>query len=81
MDKTITLSIGERFHLKRGKDHIAYAGMSSEDVFSIVQIKTSGYRGYSWNLYFPKRKQDVTIDGVDLYIENVTPEEIRVRVQ
>ena len=49
MDKTITLAIGERFHLKRGKDRIAYAGMPSEDVYSIVQIKASGYQGYSWS--------------------------------
>ena len=56
MDKIVVLAIGEGFHLKRGKDHITYAGMPSEDVYSIVQIKASGYQGYSWNLYFPRRK-------------------------
>ena len=81
MDRTVTLAVSERFHLKRGKDRIAYAGMPSEDVYSIVQIKASGYQGYSWNLYYPRRKQDITIDGVNLYVENVTPEEIRFRVQ
>jgi len=81
MDKTITLAIGDGFHLKRGKDRIAYAGMPSEDIYSIVQIKASGYQGYAWNLYFPRRKQDITIDGVNLYVENVTPGEIRFRVQ
>ena len=81
MDRTVTLSVGERFHLKTGKDRIAYAGMPSEDVYSIAQIKASGYQGYSWNLYFSRRKQDIIIDGVNLYIENVTPEEIRFRVQ
>ena len=44
MDKTIVLAVGEGFHLKRGKDRIVYAGMSSEDVYSIVQIKASGYQ-------------------------------------
>ena len=81
MDKTIVLAAGEGFHLKRGRDRIFYAGMPSEEVYSIVQVKTSGYRGYSWNLYFPRRKQDITIDGVNLYVENITPEEIRFRVQ
>ncbi|UCB42829.1 MAG: hypothetical protein JSV77_10340 [Dehalococcoidales bacterium] len=81
MDKIVTLTVGEGFHLKRGKDRIAYAGMPSEYVYSIVQIKASGYQGYSWNLYFPRRKQDITIDGVNLYVENVTPEVIRFRVQ
>lgn len=80
MGKTVVLAVGEGFHLKRGKDRIVYAGMPSEDIYSIVQIKASGYQGYSWNLYFPRRKLDITIDGVDLYIENVTPEEIRFRV-
>jgi hypothetical protein len=81
MDRTVTISVGEGFHLKRGKDRIVYAGMPSEDVYSIVQIRASGYQGYSWNLYFPRKKQDITIDGVNLYVENVTPEEIRFRVQ
>jgi len=80
MAKTVMLAVGEACHLRRGKDRIVYAGMPSEDVYSIVQRKASGYQGYSWNLYFPRRKQDTTIDGVKLYVENVTPEEIRVRV-
>jgi hypothetical protein len=81
MDKTVALAVGEGFHLKMGKDRITYAGMPSEDVYSIVQMKQSGQGGFAWNLYFPRRKQDITIDGVNLYVENVTPEEIRFRVQ
>ena len=81
MTEPVTLSVGEDFHLKRGKDHIAYAGMPSDSVYSIVQKKTSGYQGFAWNLFFPKRKQEITIDGVNLFVENVTPEEIRFRVQ
>jgi hypothetical protein len=81
MDNTVVLPVGQGFHLKRGKDRIAYAGMPSADVYSIVQIKASGYQGYAWNLYFPRWKRDITIDGVSLYVENVTPEEIQLRVQ
>jgi len=76
----VVLAVGQDFHLRRGKDRITYAGMPSEDVYSIVQRKASGYHGYSWNLYFPKRKRDITIDGVDLHVENVTADEIRFRV-
>jgi hypothetical protein len=76
MTRPIVLSVGEDFHLRRGKDHIIYAGMPSENVYSIVQKKANGYQGYSWNLFFPKRQQDITIDGVKLFVENVTPEEI-----
>ena len=77
--KTVVLGIGEDYHLKYGKDHIMYAGMPSEEVYSIVQRKAYGYRGYAWNLFFPKRKRDITIDGVRLYVERVTPEEIELR--
>jgi hypothetical protein len=42
-------------------------------------VKSSGYRGYSWNLYFPKKKRDITIDGVGIYVERVIPEEIELR--
>jgi hypothetical protein len=36
MGNTAVLGIGEGLHLKRGKDRIVYAGMLSEDVYSIV---------------------------------------------
>jgi hypothetical protein len=78
--KSVVLSIGEDFHLKLGKDHIAYAGMPSEEVYSIAQKKGSGYQGFAWNLYYPKRKRDIIIDGVRLYVERVTPDEIELRV-
>lgn len=76
----VVLSIGEDFHLKRGKDRIIYAGMPSDNVYSIVQKKSSGYQGYAWNLFYPRRRQDVTIDGVNLLIERVTPEEITLHL-
>ena len=81
MDNLTTLSIGKDFHLRRGKDHILYAGMPSDNVYSIVQKKSSGYEGYAWNLFYPKRQQDITIDGVNISVENVTPTEISLRVR
>lgn len=80
ISKSVVLSVGEDFHLRRGKDHIIYAGMLSDSVYSIAQKKTSGYQGYAWNLYYPRRRQDITIDGVNIYVERVTPEEIELRV-
>ena len=80
MLEPITLSVGQIHHLMRGKDHIVYAGMVSENVFSVVQRKATGYQGYSWNLYFPKRQQNIVIDGVNISVEDVTPQEIRLRV-
>ena len=80
MGETVTLSIGQGFHLRRGKDRIVYTGMPSDSVYAIVQVKQSGYQGYSWNLFFPKRRQEITIDEVNITVENVTAEEIRFRV-
>ena len=78
--KVTVISVGQEFHLKRGKDRIVYAGMPSSDVYSIVQRKAFGNQGYSWNLYFPKNRREITIDGVAVYIEGVTPDELQLRV-
>lgn len=80
MDKSVLLSVGETYHLRSGKDRIVYAGMPSEDVYSIVQRKASGYQGFAWNLFYPKRKSEIIIDGVNILVENVTEDEIRLRV-
>ena len=81
MDNSVVLSVGEVFHLKFGKDRIVYAGMPSEKVYSIVQMKWEFlYRGYSWNQFYPKEQSKIRIDGIDILVENVTPNEIRLRV-
>jgi hypothetical protein len=80
MVESIILAVGEDAHLKLGKDHIIYAGMPSDNVYSIIQKKARGYQGFSWNLFFPKRRQEITIDGVNIFVESVTPEEIRLRI-
>ena len=81
MSNSVTLSVGDTYHLRFGKDRIVYAGMPSENVFSIVQMKWEFfYRGYSWNLYFPKEQSKIRIDGINIQVESVTPEEIRLQV-
>jgi len=84
MDRLAVLSVGDTFHLKRGKDRIVYAGMPSEKVYSIVQRKRNfvpyAAWGYAWNLFYPKEQSKITIDGVNILVENVTPYEIRLRV-
>ena len=81
MDRANILAVGESFHLKRGKDWIVCAGMPSEDVYSIVHRKTSGYQRFAWNLYYSRRKTDIKIDGVDIVVESVSPEEIMFRIR
>ena len=81
MDKPIVLAVGESVHLRRGKDHVLYAGMPSENVYSIAQKKYGfPYQGFAWNLYFPKKRQEITVDGVNVFVESVTPDEIRLRI-
>ena len=80
MDRTVVLSVGDMHKLGLGKDRIVYAGMPSENVFSIIQVRWEFvYRGYFWNLYFPKNCSEIRIDGVNILVENVTPNEIRFR--
>jgi hypothetical protein len=81
MDRSVVLAVGESFHLKRGKDWIVYAGMPTEDVYSIIQRKTSGYQGFAWNLYYSRRKTDINVDGVDVLVDSVSPDEIMFRVR
>lgn len=43
MDRLVVLSVGDSHHLQFGKDRIIYAGMPSEDVYSIVQRKRESH--------------------------------------
>ena len=81
MNDSVVLSVGDAYHMRLGKDRIVYAGMPNENVFSIVQMKWEFlYRGYSWNLYFPKGQGTIRIDGVNILVDSVSPEEIRLRI-
>ena len=81
MNNSVLLSVGDVYHMRLGKDRIVYAGMPNENVFSIVQMKWEFlYRGYSWNLYFSKNQSTIRIDCVNILVESVTPEEIRIRI-
>ena len=80
MENSVVLSVGDTYRLRFGKDRIVYAGMPSENIYSIVQMKWEFmYRGYSWNLYFPKNQSTIRIDGVNIQVDSVTPTEIRLR--
>ena len=36
--------------------------------------------GYAWNLFYPREQSRIRIDGVNILVEKVTPDEIRLRV-
>jgi hypothetical protein len=80
MDGVVTLIVGDMLRLRWGKDRIVYAGMPTEAVYSIVQMKWEFfYRGYAWNLFFPKDERRIRVDGVNLTVESVSPHEITLR--
>ena len=78
-ERTVVLPVGKAYHLRFGKDTIIYAGMPADDIYSLVQVKSKGYRGLGWNLFFSKRQQDITIDGMELHVIRVTPLQIELR--
>ncbi len=84
MDNSIVLSVGDTYHLRSGKDNIVYSGMPSDKVYSIVQIKRKfvpySAWGYAWNLFYPREQSKIRVDGVNILVENVTPDEIRLRI-
>jgi len=81
MARLAVLAVGDKVHLGFGKDRIVYAGMPSEKVYSIVQMKWEFfYRGYAWNLFFFFFQTEINIDGVSIQVESVMPEVIRLRV-
>ena len=81
MVNSIALTVGETTALKSFKDHIAYAGMPSENVYSIVQMKNVGAKdALAWNLFFPKGKTEIVIDKVNILVENVTTDVIQLRM-
>ena len=81
MSNSIILSVGDSYHLRIGKDRIVYAGMPTDKTFSIVQKKWEFlYRGYAWNLFFPVEQKKIRIDGVNIIVEHVTREEIRLQM-
>ena len=81
MDRSVVLSVGDKHRLAFGKGLIYYAGMPSEKVFSIAQTKWGfPYQGFAWNLFFPIGQSKIRIDGVNIIVDHVTPDEIRLRV-
>jgi len=59
--------------------------MPTEKAYSIVQRKRNfvpyAVWGYAYNLFYPKEQSKIRIDGVSILVENVTPNEIRLRVE
>ena len=81
MQTVTVLAVGERAHLGFAKGIILYAGMPSETSFSIVQRELEfPYKGYAWNLYFPKDTRELTLRGKRFAVDSVSAESITLRL-
>ena len=77
-----SLAVGEKLKAKGGfakSMEIVYAGMPTDDRYSLVVVTTYGNNQAGYNLYFPVSRSDFEIDGRRFYVERVSPEEIRLR--
>jgi hypothetical protein len=80
LGNVVKLDIGDSFQPRLGKDRILYAGMPSETVYSIVQLRWEFfYRGYAWNLFFPKEQTRIRVNGIEYEVQAVGPDTITLR--
>lgn len=81
MDNPVVLKVGED-HRVSGllQGCIAYAGMPSQNTFSIVHKREVG-GNYAYNLFFPTDKQDISIGPVKIYVHKVSTEEIQFSIK
>jgi hypothetical protein len=83
--KEIRLKIGESAILRNkflgSKFSVAYGGMPSESVFSLVMGYTYCHNSMAFNLYFPINQRDVTLGNARLSIRQVTQDELIFDVQ
>ena len=78
----INLAVGKKTKIKLGLVNtitLIYGGMPSKDVFSIVLQFSSGYKGYSYNLYYPKDTKSIKLGKESISIINVTSEKLILR--
>jgi hypothetical protein len=80
MSDVVSLYVGDDHRvpgLLQGR--IAYAGMPSPDSFSIVHKRDIG-ANYAYNLFYAIDARDITIGGVKVHVESVTPDKITLQV-
>jgi hypothetical protein len=83
--KEIRLKIGESAILRNkflgSKFSVAYGGMPSESVFSLILCHTYCHNSLAFNLYFPSNQRDIALGNARVSIRQVTPEELVFDVQ
>ena len=80
-----SLRVGERAVVRRNifatTWTVIYAGMPSQDRYSIVLSWAAGYQASSCNLYLTESMREVRFKAGRLYILDRSPEHIRFRYE
>jgi hypothetical protein len=63
----------------RSQVSVVYAGMLSENVFSIAVIWSYGHNSMAYNLFFPRNQREIEIPKGKLEITYVSEHELRFR--
>jgi hypothetical protein len=61
--------------------HLIYAGMLSDDVFSVVITFHMGHNSMAHNLYLNTGQKEVYYKKGVVNVVSVTPDELRIRVE
>jgi hypothetical protein len=77
------ISLGNIIKIKKGflqgTFKIMYCGMSDENTFVLAPYVTSGYQGFSPNIYYPINTKLIQVLDIDFTVIKVTPEYIVFR--
>ena len=82
--KKMTLKVGEPARLVKTflKTYtLVYAGETSDRVFSLVPVWTSGYNSAAYNIYFPKSQREIQIFGGRLVVLELSSKHIRFQFE
>ncbi|MDX1741731.1 MAG: hypothetical protein R3178_10570 [Rhodothermales bacterium] len=77
-----SLLVGESAKVKTilfGNISVVYAGMVSEQVYSVVVKWTSGNNSLAYNLYLRKTQKQVHLPKGEIIVSSVTPERMNFR--
>ncbi len=81
MGNTVSLYVGDDYRvpgLLQGR--IAYTGMPGPRTFSLVHKRDVG-ANYAYNLFYGIDARDITVAGVKVHVESVSPEKITIQVE
>lgn len=81
MSSAVSLYVGDDYRVPGSlQGRIAYAGMPSPNAYSLVHKREVG-ANYAYNLFYSVESRDISVAGVQIHVDSVTPEMIVLRVR